>query len=130
MAELSMHRLLFLTAVLAISLHISSFAEAQVSVASEPVGFTTTSCLGNSDTLVSLSFTRTPEFIGAILSVSGNPANTITVTGTPWTPNQFVYVAGSQPKHYYVLIGSRGSDQSKGRTYLCHHGEYREHADR
>jgi uncharacterized protein (TIGR02597 family) len=39
----------------------------------------------------------------------------ITVAGTPWTPSQFRYVQGSQPKHYYVLIGPGGTKE--GRTY-------------
>jgi uncharacterized protein (TIGR02597 family) len=70
---------------------------------SEPVGFTTTSLLANSDTLISIPFTRPPEFSGAVQSISGN---VITVAGRPgWTPNQFVYAAGLQPKTYFVLIG-------------------------
>jgi uncharacterized protein (TIGR02597 family) len=73
------------------------------SATSEPVGFTTTSLLANSDTVISIPFTRVPEFTGAVQSVSGN---VITVAGTPgWTPNKFVYAAGLQPKSYFVLIG-------------------------
>ncbi len=69
----------------------------------DPVGFTTTSCLSNSDTLLSVPFTRPQTFVGAILSVSGG---TMTVSGAPgWTTNQFVYVQGSQPNHYYALLG-------------------------
>jgi uncharacterized protein (TIGR02597 family) len=78
---------------------------------SDAVGFTTSSDLTNSDTLSSVSFTRPPEFTGAIQSVAGS---VITVNGTPaWTNNQFVYVAGSQPKTYYALIGSGGSSNPK-----------------
>ena len=59
--------------------------------------------LSNSDTLFSVPFTRVPEFTVTIDSVSGA---VITVEGTPgWTTNQFVYAAGLQPKHYYVLMG-------------------------
>src|SRR5690242_5857856 len=68
--------------------------------------------LSNSDTLVSIPFTRVPEFTVTIDSVSGA---VITVDGTPgWTTNQFVYAAGVQPKHYYVLMGpvSPGSSSS------------------
>jgi uncharacterized protein (TIGR02597 family) len=84
---------------------------AQVTAASDPVGFTTTSLLGESDTLISIPFTRPPEFTGAIQTASGT---TITAAGTPgWTANQFVYVAGSQPKHYYALIGSGPAPNSK-----------------
>ncbi len=73
------------------------------SVVTDPVGFTTTSALSNSDTFVSSPFTRPPSFVGAIVSAAGN---TLTVSGSPgWTPNQFVYVAGTQPNHYYALLG-------------------------
>src|SRR5471030_3097780 len=91
--------LLVLSAAFAASL-LPVAAIAQTSVVSDPVGFLTTSCLGNSDTFVSVPFTRPPEFVGAIQSVAGS---IITVTGTPgWTGNQFVYAIGAQPKHYYA----------------------------
>ncbi len=79
-------------------------------VATDPVGFTTLTCPANADTYTSVPFTRPPEFIGAVSSVSGN---TITVSGSPFTANQFVYVAGSQPKTYYVLIGPNSSTNPK-----------------
>ena len=88
------------------------------SVTSDPVGFTTASSLSNSDTLLSIPFTRPPEFTGAIQSVSGSM---ITVAGTPgWTTNQFVYNApGAQFKTYYALIGSGGASNPKeGHIYL------------
>ena len=46
-------------------------------------------------------------------------ANTLTINGTPgWTNNQFVYAAGTQPKHYYVLIGNGGATNPKeGHNY-------------
>ena len=85
-------------------------------VATDPVGFTTISCLSNSDTFVSLPFTRRPEFVGPIQSVSGN---TIVVNGTPWTAGQFVYAAGTQPKRYYALIGPASTANPKeGRTFF------------
>ena len=72
-------------------------------VATDPIGVTAASQLSNSDTLISIPVTRAPEFTVRIDSVSGG---VITVQGTPgWTPNQFVYAAGVQPKHYYVLMG-------------------------
>jgi uncharacterized protein (TIGR02597 family) len=76
----------------------------------------TASLLANSDTCVSIPFTRPPEFIGAIQSISGS---TITVSGTPgWVGNQFVYAGGTQSKHYYVLLGASGSANPKeGHTY-------------
>jgi uncharacterized protein (TIGR02597 family) len=60
--------------------------------------------LSNSDTLVSLPFTRAFTFRGTIQSVSGN---VVTVTGAPaWSQNQFVYNAASQTNTYYVLMGA------------------------
>ncbi len=74
------------------------------SVVTEPAGFTTTSCLSNSDTLVTIPFTRPQAFVGSVVSVSGG---TVTVSGSPgWTTNQFVYAQGSQSNHYYALIGA------------------------
>ncbi len=80
------------------------------STTSPPVGFTTGTCLGASDTLLSLPFNRPAEFVGAIAAVSGT---TLTVSGsTGWQANQFVYgdilTSGStQHNHYYALIGPR-----------------------
>jgi uncharacterized protein (TIGR02597 family) len=86
-------------------------AAAQTSIFSDPVGLTTTSCLGKSDTYVSIPFTRPSEFVGTVRSAGGN---TITINGTPgWSNNQFVYVPSSQPKHYYVLIGNGGTISPK-----------------
>jgi uncharacterized protein (TIGR02597 family) len=63
--------------------------------------------LANSDTLVSIPFTRPPAFTGTIQSVSNN---VITVNGSPnWGGNQFVYAAGTQANTYYALIGPSGS---------------------
>jgi len=87
---------------------------AQTTVATDPVGFTTTSLVGNSDTYVSTPFARPIAFTGAVQSISSSPANTITVVGTPgWTSNQFVYAAGTQTNHYYILIGGGGSSNPK-----------------
>jgi uncharacterized protein (TIGR02597 family) len=104
---------LVLTASFLTCIH-SGFA--QTPLASDPVGLTTISCLSNSDTLISPPFTRPPEFTGSIQSISGN---VITVSGTPvWTNNQFIYAGGTQPKHYYALIGpSSTADPKEGHTY-------------
>jgi uncharacterized protein (TIGR02597 family) len=83
------------------------------SVPTDPVGFSTSSLLGNSDTYVSFPFTRPFAFMGAVSSISGN---VITVAGNPgWatSPQQFVYAAGTQPNHYYVLLGNGGSSNPK-----------------
>ena len=108
-----MKRLFVLSLATASTLLLQSSANAQT-VATDPVGFTTVSCLGNSDTFVSIPFTRPSEYVGAIASVG---ANTITVSGTPWTVNQFVYAAGTQPKRYYVLIGP-AANPKEGHTYF------------
>jgi uncharacterized protein (TIGR02597 family) len=90
-------------------------------VTTDPVGFVQPfngspnqiNLLANSDTLVSSPFTRPPAFTGAISSIAGN---VITVVGSPgWTtsPQQFVYAQGTQPNHYYVLIGAIASSPSK-----------------
>jgi len=61
----------------------------------------------NSDSYVFIPFKRTPAFAGAASGTIGsvNP-NEIPVTGTPFTVNQFVYVSGTQPNHYYVFLNS------------------------
>ena len=107
----------FRNSFLAIALFAGALAaEAQTSVTTDPVGFTTLSLLGNSDTFVSPPLTRPPEFVGSIQSISGN---SLTVTGTPnWSVNQFVYVAGTQAKHYYVLIGpASAANPKEGHLY-------------
>src|ERR1700720_868192 len=68
----------------------ANFASAQVTVATDPVGFTTTTLLGSSDSFVSIPFTRPPEFIGAT-SLAITSGDTITLNGNRLTANQFVY---------------------------------------
>jgi len=85
------------------------------SVTTDPVGFTTNSLLGNSDSFISLPFIRPAAFVGGIQSVAGS---TITVSGNPWSPNQFAYAGAAQPNHYYVLIGPASSANPKeGHVY-------------
>jgi uncharacterized protein (TIGR02597 family) len=110
-----MRLLIPLVTVAIASLFCASSLTAQTST-SEPVGFITASQLSNSDTLLSIPFTRPPEFTGAIASIAGN---VITVSGTPgWTTNQFVYAAGTQSKHYYALIGtSTAANPKEGHRY-------------
>jgi uncharacterized protein (TIGR02597 family) len=99
----------FLLNTVAATLLLGTAAFAQT-VATDPVGFTTIACPANSDTTLSVPFTRPPEFVGAVQSVSGN---VITVSGSPFTANQFAYVTGTQPKHYYVLIGPHSTTNPK-----------------
>jgi uncharacterized protein (TIGR02597 family) len=103
-------------AALALYVAVASTMSAQTSVTTDPVGFTTTSCLASSDTYVGIPFTRPPEFSGTIKSTNGN---TITLNGSPgWRNNQFLYSPGTQPKHYYVLLGNGGvSNLKEGYIY-------------
>jgi uncharacterized protein (TIGR02597 family) len=85
------------------------------SVPTDPVGFHATSALSNSDTMLSIPFTRPPEATASIQAASGY---LITVSGTPgWSANQFVYVAGIQPKTYYALIGASSDSPKEGHIY-------------
>jgi uncharacterized protein (TIGR02597 family) len=100
-----------LLATIAIIVVARASAVAQSTVTTDPVGFTATSCLANSDTYVGVPFTRPPEFIGTVQSVSGN---VLTINGiSGWSNNQFAYAASSQSKHYYLLIGSGGATNTK-----------------
>lgn len=103
-----MKRSLFLFIALGSSLLLGP-ASGQTT-ATDPVGFTTTACPANSDTYTLVPFTRPPEFVGASASAT---TNTLTVSGSPWTVNQFVYVAGTQPKTYFVLIGPHTTTNPK-----------------
>jgi uncharacterized protein (TIGR02597 family) len=102
--------------VVAATCIVAPSLSAQTTMTTDPVGFTTTSLLGNSDTYVGVPFTRPPEFTGMVQSAD---ENTLTINGTPgWTNNQFVYSAGIQPKHYYVLIGNGGAvNPNEGHIY-------------
>lgn len=82
-------------------LAVCAFAQ---TATTDPVGFVKTEAIGNSDTYVGLSLTRTPAFEGTIASYA---SGVITVSGTPnWTAGQYVYTKGVQPNHYYVLVMS------------------------
>ncbi len=94
-------------------------------VTTDPVGFlqpfnsspNQINLLANSDTLVSVPFTRPPAFTGSIASASGN---VITVNGSPgWqtSPQQFVYAQSTQSNHYYALIGPGTSNPKEGHVY-------------
>ena len=115
LATTMFHRTSFSRRISALSLSLGCMLCASLGVAqsvvTDPVGFTTSTCLTNSDTVLGLPFTRPQSFTGAISSVSGS---IITVTGSPgWVTNQFVYVQGSQPNHYYALIGPASTTNPK-----------------
>lgn len=115
----SAKRFLFPAVALITSLSGLDRTAGEVTVATDPVGISTASLLGNSDTYVSIPFTRAPEFIAAISSAaSSGTTGIITVAGGPWTANQFVY-GGTQHNHYYALIGPiTGTGTKEGHTYL------------
>lgn len=75
----------------------------------DPVGFITTSATGGTMaspklSLVSPTLTRPVDWQGVITTISANSTgpSTITVSGTPWTANQFNPTPGS----YYVEVVS------------------------
>lgn len=76
----------------------------QGTAASAPAGFYRVDLLGNSDTIVSLPFTRPPAAAGVVASVA---SNVVTVSGNPvWTSNQFVYAPTVQSNTYFMSICS------------------------
>jgi len=75
-------------------------ALAQVSAATDPVGFVTITTLSNSDTIFATPLAQPEAFRGSVSTLS---SSTITASGTPgFTPNAFVYVAGTQSNTYYL----------------------------
>jgi uncharacterized protein (TIGR02597 family) len=99
----------------------------------DPLGYVTVNLAGNSDSYVYIPFKRAPEFVGVASTLSANGTydsgepftdgnnsgswdngeaftdtnNVIALGGTPGlTVNQFVYVAVTQPKRYYVFLKS------------------------
>ena len=113
-----MKRSFFLALALACSLLLGDLPATRAATL-DAIGFTNINLPAESDSYVSVPFTRPPEFVGVIQSISSS-MDTMTVNDTPgWSTNQFVYAAGSQPKHYYVLIGGGGSSNPKeGHTFL------------
>lgn len=111
-----MKRILVLSIATASTVFLGGSARA-ITVATDPVGFANISLPANSESYISVPFTRPADFVGAIQSVS---ANTMTLSGSPnLAANKYVYVAGSQPNHYYALIGNGGSSNPKeGHTFL------------
>lgn len=118
-----MKRSILLAATLTGSLLLTHVINAQT-VATDPVGFvqpfstgsSNPNMLANSDTNVSVPFTRPPEFVGA---TSAATTNTLTVSGSPWTAHQFQYNAGAnQHNTYYALVGPHSTTNPKeGRMY-------------
>ncbi len=83
---------------------IAPVSPAQTTATTDPVGFVTVALAANSDSYVFIPFKRTPVYAGAASAAIS--ANAIPVSGTPFTDSQFVYVAVTQPNHYYVFLNS------------------------
>ncbi len=96
-----MRRLILLPVVIALLSLIAIPAFGEISETTDPVGFRTVLCLANSDTFVSIPFIRPAEYVGAITSAAGN---TITVSGSPWTTNQFVYAVSASNFRADVVV--------------------------
>ena len=79
-----------------------------VTSTSNPVGTFTIPLAGGSDNYASLPLHRTPAIAAAVQSVSESGGKAlITLTApTSLVPDQFVYVAGTQPNTYYVQFMS------------------------
>ena len=110
-----MRRLFILPVAIASSAFFgpSAFAE---SVATDAVGFTTVECLAQADTFVSVPFTKVPEFVGSLQSISGN---VLTFADTPFQGKNFIHASNPAtfPTHF-VLIGPHASTNPKeGRHY-------------
>ncbi len=89
--------------------------DAQTNVVTDPVGFYKVVLLTNSDSFVSIPFTRPPAYTGIIDAIS---SNVVMVSGSPWTNNQFVYnPSGGQSNTYYMLIVSTNNNR-EGAYYL------------
>ena len=95
----------FLVVIALFSLTAQQPGQAQsLTVVTEPAGFYTFAIASNSDTIVSIPFTRPPDFVGKIVAVA---SNVVAVGGAPnWTPNQYVYAAGVQSNTYYAFINT------------------------
>ena len=86
---------------------------------SEFAGFNQLSLLGNSDTFVSIPYTRAGIVTETVSSASGN---VVTVNGSPnWTTNQFGYSAGVQTNSYFVRFTS-GAAAGKVYTITANDG--------
>jgi len=78
--------------------------------ASTPAGFYRVDCLGNSDNIVSIPFTRPEAAFALVGSIAGS---NVTVQGSPgWSVNQFVYVSGTQSNTFYMRLLSGAKEGS------------------
>lgn len=85
-------------------------ASAQTTVTTDPVGFVTVTCLGNSDTFVSTPLHQAAVFQGAVDSVTGG--NVLNISSAAFTVNaynntHYVLVAsGSKSGMWYTITGT------------------------
>jgi uncharacterized protein (TIGR02597 family) len=79
--------------------------------ASDPAGVMPLAFPGNSDSYVSIPFTRPIADSRPIGSISGN---VVTLANASWAPSQFVYAAGVQSNSYYARFDSGALE---GRSY-------------
>jgi uncharacterized protein (TIGR02597 family) len=89
--------------------------EAGAELASAPAGFYRVDCLGNSDNIVSIPFTRPEAAFALVESVAVlNDTNAVvTVKGSPgWSVDQFAYASGSQSNTYYLRFLSSAKEGS------------------
>ena len=76
--------------------------------ASAPAGFYKLDLLGNSDTIVSIPFTRPEAAFALVQSIAGS---VVTVSGAPgWSVDQFVYASGTQSNTYYLRFLSSAKE--------------------
>lgn len=77
--------------------------------ASEPAGFIRATFVGNSDTLLSVPFTRAPAALGTVAAVE--PDRVQIDSGESWPPNRWVR-GGAQTNTYYLHVrtGARAGD--------------------
>ncbi|MGZ5569127.1 MAG: TIGR02597 family protein, partial [Limisphaerales bacterium] len=73
---------------------------------SDVAGVIPLSLLGNSDSFVSIPFARTSAARGSIAAIASNVVSVISDDGSVWSPNQFVYVGGTQTNNYYLRLTS------------------------
>ena len=84
--------------------------DVRAEAASVPAGFYKLDCLGNSDTIVSIPFTRPEAAFAVVQSIAGSA---VTVSGAPgWLVNQFVYASGTQSNTYYLRFTSGAKEGS------------------
>jgi uncharacterized protein (TIGR02597 family) len=93
-------------AVVSLVLCAVGVAHSQTNVVTDPVGFYQITLQSNSDTIVSIPFTRLPDYLGTIASINNS---NVTIAGSPgWTANQWAFPAtspdGTTSNTYYLAF--------------------------